>query len=103
MSANKGSLGCDGLLVAFSHMNLPPRNRVGGSGLVFCDLLGHVQQKFLVVRFHFRKQVSQFGNVNGLAACASEFVILPRFQLVNSSIVVSNAPSGLSQTTPAPL
>ena len=52
-------------------------------GLVSRDFLSHVQQEFLIAGFHFREEPAQFGNVNGLAACASEFVILRRFQLVN--------------------
>jgi hypothetical protein len=33
--------------------------------------LRNVQQEFLVVRFHFRKKLAQFGEVSGFLACAS--------------------------------
>jgi hypothetical protein len=36
--------------------------------------LRNVQQEFLVVRFHFRKKLAQFGEVSGFLACASRMV-----------------------------
>ena len=49
-----------------------------GSGTVraSCGFLRHVQQELLVVRFHFRKKFAQFGKINGVLACTSEFIIL---------------------------
>jgi hypothetical protein len=57
---------------------------IGGSGLASCDLLGHVQQQFLVVGFHFREEPTQFREVISFAALAPEFVILRRFHLAQS-------------------
>jgi hypothetical protein len=50
------------------------------SGLISCSFLRHVQQEFLIARFHFRKQPAQSGEVIGFAARASEFGVFRSFQ-----------------------
>jgi hypothetical protein len=47
-----------------------------------------MQQECLVVRFHFREEPTQFGEVDGFAACTSPFIILRRFQLASSYATV---------------
>src|SRR5260370_37302198 len=40
--------------------------------------------RIVVVRFHFRKKLAQFGEISGVLACASPFVILCGVHLAQS-------------------